>query len=58
VRAVQLLGAKGIVAGMRPEVARTIVSLGVNLGGIETRANLREALVGCMRATDAGGREG
>jgi anti-anti-sigma regulatory factor len=49
VRAVQLLGAKGIVAGMRPEVARAIVSLGVDLGGIETRANLREALVRCMK---------
>lgn len=53
VRAVQLLGAKGVVAGMRPEVARMIVSLGVDLGGIETRANLREALVRCMRKGDA-----
>jgi len=53
VRAVQLLGAKGIVAGMRPDVARTIVSLGVDLGGIETRANLREALVRCMRKASA-----
>jgi predicted ATPase/anti-anti-sigma regulatory factor len=50
VRAVQLLGATGIVAGVRAEVARTIVSLGVDLGGIETRANLREALVRCMQS--------
>jgi rsbT co-antagonist protein RsbR len=52
VRAVQLLGARGVVAGMRPDVARTIVSLGVDLSGIETRANLREALVRGMRKGD------
>jgi predicted ATPase/GAF domain-containing protein len=53
VRAVQLLGARGIVAGIGPKVAQRIVSLGVDLGGIETRANLREALVECMRAARA-----
>jgi anti-anti-sigma regulatory factor len=54
VRAVQLLGARGIVAGIGPRVAQRIVSLGVDIGGIETRANLREALIQCMRAARGG----
>jgi PAS domain S-box-containing protein len=49
VRAVQLLGAKSIVVGIRPEVAQTIVSMGIDLSSIITLANLREALLLCMR---------
>lgn len=49
VRAVQLLGAKSIVVGIRPEVAQTIVSMGIDLASIVTLANLREALLLCMR---------
>jgi hypothetical protein len=48
VRAVQLLGAEGIVVGIRPEVAQTIVSSGVDLASIATLANLRQALLLCM----------
>ncbi|AUX23265.1 uncharacterized protein SOCEGT47_037880 [Sorangium cellulosum] len=48
VRAVELLGARGIVVGIRAEVAQTIVSLGVDLSRIITLANLRDALVHCM----------
>ncbi|AUX48820.1 uncharacterized protein SOCE26_103610 [Sorangium cellulosum] len=51
VRAVELVGVRGIVVGIRPEVARTIVSLGVDLSRIITLANLRDALVRCMRGT-------
>ncbi|MCC6557541.1 MAG: AAA family ATPase [Polyangiaceae bacterium] len=57
VRAVQLLGATGIVVGIRAEVSSTIVSLGVDLSGIITLANLRQALVLCM-AHRQGGRGG
>lgn len=48
VRALQLLGSEGIIVGIRPEVAQTIVSMGMDLASIETRANLRQALVRCM----------
>jgi PAS domain S-box-containing protein len=50
VRAVQLLGAQSIVVGIRPEVAMTIVAMGVDLSSIITLANLREALLLCMGA--------
>ncbi|MDC0747292.1 AAA family ATPase [Polyangium mundeleinium] len=50
VRAVQLLGAQAIVVGIRPEVAQTIVSMGVDLSSIATLSTLRAALLRCMRA--------
>ncbi|XXY50101.1 PAS domain-containing protein [Sorangium sp. So ce269] len=49
IRAVELVGVRGIVVGIRPEVAQTIVSLGVDLSRIVTLANLRDALVDCMK---------
>jgi PAS domain S-box-containing protein len=49
IQAVQLLGAHGIIVGIRPDVARTVVLLGVDLARITIRANLREALVFCMQ---------
>ena len=49
VGAIELVGARGIVVGIRPEVAQTIVSLGVDLSRIITLANLRDALVHCMK---------
>jgi rsbT co-antagonist protein RsbR len=42
--AVRLLGAHTLLAGMRPEVAQTIVGLGVDLAGIQTFSNLQEAV--------------
>ncbi len=50
IRAVRLLGAEGIITGIRPSVAQTMVTLGVGLEGIVTHANLRQALVHCLRA--------
>jgi anti-anti-sigma regulatory factor len=44
VRSCHLLGAKTIMVGVRPEVAQTIVSLGVDLSLLETRADLHSAL--------------
>ncbi|WP_437972106.1 PAS domain-containing protein [Sorangium sp. So ce260] len=49
VHAVELVGVRGIVVGIRPEVAQTIVSIGVDLSRIITLANLRDALVHCMK---------
>jgi rsbT co-antagonist protein RsbR len=49
IRAIQLLGAEGIVTGLQPSIAQTIVGLGVDLSGILTLATLREGLKLCMR---------
>jgi anti-anti-sigma factor len=48
VRAAKLLGSEGIVVGVRPEVAQTIVSMGVDLTSMTVLANLRQALLRCM----------
>lgn len=44
VSAVQLLGAECVITGIRPEVAQTIVHLGVDLSGVQTLSNLAEGL--------------
>lgn len=44
VAAVQLMGARCIITGIRPEVAQTMVHLGVDLTDVETLANLAEGL--------------
>lgn len=56
VRAIRLLGAEGIVAGIRPSVAQTIVALGLDLSSIITHANLKAALRFCIR--QMAGRDG
>jgi len=43
-QAVGLLGARTIVTGIRPEVAQTLVGLGVDLQDIVTRSTLQEAI--------------
>ena len=48
-RAVELLGARGIIVGIRPHLAQTMTSLGLELREIRTYRNLREALSHCMR---------
>jgi rsbT co-antagonist protein RsbR len=45
-RCVKLLGADCSVSGVRPEVARTIIELGSELGDIQTYPTLRAALTG------------
>lgn len=44
VKAVELLGARCIVTGLRPAVAQTLVSIGVDLGSMTTLRSLRHAL--------------
>lgn len=48
VRAIRLLGAEGIITGIRPGVAQTIVAIGVDLGEITTLSNLRAGLRHCI----------
>jgi rsbT co-antagonist protein RsbR len=43
-RAVKLLGAQVVLTGLRPEVAQTLVSLGVDLSDIVTRATLQSGI--------------
>src|SRR5215467_1919005 len=45
VGAARLMGAECIVSGIRPQIAQTIVHLGVDLGNIATKATLADALV-------------
>jgi rsbT co-antagonist protein RsbR len=49
INAIKLLGAEGIVSGLKPNVAQTIVTLGVDLSQIVTTRNLRAALALCIR---------
>jgi rsbT co-antagonist protein RsbR len=37
------MGADCIISGIRPQIAQTIVHLGVNLGDITTKASLADA---------------
>jgi rsbT co-antagonist protein RsbR len=51
VSAARLLGAECIVSGIRPQVAHTIVSLGIEFGDIATKATLADALAHALRRT-------
>lgn len=42
--AARLLGARVIVVGLRPELAQTIIGLGLDLGALETRADLQDGV--------------
>ena len=43
VTAIRLLGADCIISGVRPQIAQTIVHLGVDLGDVVTKATLADA---------------
>jgi rsbT co-antagonist protein RsbR len=42
--AIRLMGADCIMSGVRPQIAQTIVHLGVDLQGVTTKATLADAL--------------
>ena len=44
VAATRLMGAECIISGIRPEIAQTIVHLGIDLSNINTKASLAHAL--------------
>ena len=44
VTAIRLMGAECIISGIRPQIAQTIVHLGIDLQGIATKATLADAL--------------
>jgi rsbT co-antagonist protein RsbR len=51
-RAARVLGVEGVLCGIRPAVAQTIVGLGLDLGSVRTTRSLRDALKWCIRTQD------
>jgi rsbT co-antagonist protein RsbR len=49
VAAARLMGADCIISGIRPQIAQTIVHLGVELGEVTTKANLADAFALALR---------
>ncbi|UDY23649.1 STAS domain-containing protein [Nocardioides sp. Kera G14] len=49
VQAARLLGAECIVSGIRPQIAQTVVALGIEFGDIHTKASLADAMLLAMR---------
>jgi rsbT co-antagonist protein RsbR len=49
--AARLMGAECIVSGIRPQIAQTIVALGIEFGDIVTKATLADALRHALRRT-------
>jgi rsbT co-antagonist protein RsbR len=60
IRTIRLLGAEGLLTGIHPSIAQTIVNLGVDLSGLIVRSTLRDALQHCIvqmaRQRPAGGK--
>jgi len=51
VAATRLMGADCIISGIRPQIAQTIVHLGVNLGEVTTKATLADAFQVALERT-------
>ena len=51
VTAARLMGADCIISGIRPQIAQTIVHLGVNLNDIITKATLADAFLVALERT-------
>jgi len=49
VEAARLMGAECIISGIRPQIAQTIVHLGVDLGSVITKATLADAFAIAMK---------
>jgi len=49
VTAARLMGAECIISGIRPQIAQTIVHLGINLMDITTKATMNDALILALR---------
>ncbi len=49
VSAIRLMGAECIISGIRPQIAQTIVHLGIDLQGIASKASLADALALAMQ---------
>lgn len=54
VTAARLMGAECIISGIRPQIAQTIVYLGIDLSGVLTRATLADAFVTALKHLGTG----
>ena len=54
VAAARLMGADCIISGIRPQIAQTIIHLGVNLEEVTTKATLADAFVLALQRTGQG----
>ena len=52
VAAARLMGAECIISGIRPQIASTIVHLGVDLGDVTTKATLADAFAVALRRSN------
>ncbi len=48
-QAVRLLGAQVMLTGIQPAIAQTLVNLGVDLQGLETRSSLQDGIAAVLR---------
>lgn len=55
IQAIRLLGAEGVLTGIHPNIAQTIVSIGVDLARVRVFATLRDALKYCIGQLTAAG---
>ena len=53
IAATRLMGADSIISGIRPQIAQTIVHLGVDLGEVITKATLADAFAVALKRTGA-----
>ena len=58
IAATRLMGADCIISGIRPQIAQTIVHLGVDLGEVITKATLADAFAVALKRTGANVRVG
>ncbi len=49
VRAIQLMGSEAIITGIRPEIARALISLNIDMSDVTTRASLSDGLKEAFR---------
>jgi rsbT co-antagonist protein RsbR len=54
VTAARLMGAECIISGIRPQIAQTIVHLGVDLGDVVTKATLADAFSTALKRLNLG----
>jgi rsbT co-antagonist protein RsbR len=53
IAAARLMGADCIISGIRPQIAQTIVHLGVDLQSVITKATLADAFLVALERTGA-----
>jgi rsbT co-antagonist protein RsbR len=51
ITAARLMGAECIISGVRPQIAQTIVHLGIDLAGVVTKAKLADAFALALQRT-------